>query len=121
MPTALIVEDSPEVQNMLSMFLARLGFETIEADDGLQGIKLAEHARPDVILLDLMMPFAPGDLLLEYIRKTEALKNTPVIVTSAHPKAREISQRLGANLCVEKPFTFDDIKNAVQKVVAPQP
>jgi DNA-binding response OmpR family regulator len=116
MPTILIIEDTQELRAMLSILVNRMGYEAAEAADGLEGIKMAQAIKPTLIILDLMMPLAAGDLTLGFLRSTEALKHIPVIVASAHPKAKEISAKLGADVCLEKPFNFDELKGWIQKL-----
>lgn len=109
MPTVLIIEDAEEMRDLLRNYMRRLGYEAVEANDGLEGIKLAQSLRPDLIVLDLMMPVAAGDFTLGFLRSTEALKKIPVIVTSAYPNACNIAAQLGANACLGKPFLLDEL------------
>lgn len=119
MQTVLIIEDAPEMRKMLTLFVERMGYEVFEANDGLEGLKLAQALKPALIILDLMMPIASGDLTLGYIRSAEDIKQTPVIVTSAHPKAQQISQDLGANVCLTKPYDFGELKTWIQRLITP--
>ncbi len=116
MPTVLIIEDAEEMRDLLGNYMQRLGYEVIEANDGLEGIKLAQSLRPDLIVLDLMMPVATGDFTLGFLRSTEALKKIPVIVTSAHPNARNIAAQLGANACLGKPFHMDELRELITQL-----
>jgi two-component system, cell cycle response regulator DivK len=116
--TILVVEDAEEMRQLLRDFLGRLNYEVVEATDGLEGIKMAQALRPDLIVLDLMMPVAAGDLTLGFLRSTESLKKIPVIVTSAHPNARNIASKLGANACLDKPFHMNDLKDLIAELVA---
>ncbi|MCC7206737.1 MAG: response regulator [Anaerolineae bacterium] len=115
MARVLIVEDSEEMSDLLSSYFSRLGFEVDEAKNGLDGLKAAQKLRPDLIVLDLMMPVASGDFTLGYIRSTESLKNIPVIITSAHPKARAIADKLHAS-CLEKPFSLPELAAMVESL-----
>jgi two-component system response regulator RpaA len=117
MPTILIIEDVQELREMLANFVHRLGYEAVEAKDGLDGIKLAQAYKPSLIILDLMMPLASGDLTLGFIRSTEGLKEIPVLVASAHPKAREIAEQLGAEACLEKPFGFPELQEKIAQLL----
>src|SRR5215470_7951878 len=117
MPTILIIEDTDEMRTLIRDFIARLNYDVYEAADGLEGIKMAKAVAPDLIILDLMMPVASGDLALGFIRSTDNLKKVPVIVTSAHPNAYNISQQLGADACLLKPFKFDELKDLVTRLV----
>jgi CheY-like chemotaxis protein len=121
MATILVIEDAEEMRDMLRNFLSRMNYEVFEANDGLEGIKMAQSLRPDLIVLDLMMPVAAGDLALGFIRSTETLRKTPVIVTSAHPNARNIATQLGANACLGKPFHMNELKDLITELVPNTP
>jgi CheY-like chemotaxis protein len=117
MPTILIIEDTDEMRTMLSSFLNRVGYETLEATNGLDGIKMARAHTPALILLDLMMPVAQGDLALGFIRSTAGISHIPVIVTSAHPGARRIAEQLGANDCLMKPFNLPELRDKINALI----
>ncbi len=115
MAVILVIEDAEEMRELLRNFLRRMNYQVAEANDGLEGIKMAQALRPDLIVLDLMMPIASGDLTLGFIRSTESLKKIPVIVTSAHPNARNIAAQLGANACLDKPFHMNELRELVEQ------
>ncbi len=117
MPTVLIIEDADENRQMLRTYLGKLGYDVVEAANGLEGIKAAKAHIPSIILLDLMMPVAQGDLTLGFMRSTPELRNIPVIVTSAHPNAERIAQQLGANACLMKPFQLSDLRDLLQQMI----
>ncbi len=117
MATILIIEDSFELRQMICAFVSQLQYEVYEANDGLEGIKMAQAVRPDLILLDLMMPVASGDLALGFIRSTKGLEKIPVIVISAHPNADRIAQQLEANACLKKPFRLNELADLLRELV----
>jgi CheY-like chemotaxis protein len=118
MTKVLIVEDTDEMRTLLKSYLERmLKLEVIEAVNGLEGIKLARLEQPDVIILDLMMPVAGGDLALGFLRSTPPLNNIPVIVSSAHPNAQRIAQQLGAAACLKKPYDLFTLREAIEKAL----
>jgi CheY-like chemotaxis protein len=117
MTTVLVIDDTDEMRDMIRMFLSRLGFEVLEATNGLDGIKMAKAHRPALILLDLMMPVAQGDFALGFLRATPEISDIPVIVTSAHPNARLIAQQLGANACLPKPFNMIELRDQMQAML----
>lgn len=116
MSTALVIEDAPEMRDLLEGVLTRMGFDVVVATNGLDGIKLAQALQPALIILDLMMPLAAGDFALGFFRSTVGLRDIPVIVTSAHPNAQKISEQLGAQICLEKPFDVPTFKAAVTQL-----
>lgn len=116
MPVVLIIEDEEPMRVLLKIQLKRLGFDSIEATNGLEGIKMAQSKKPDLILCDLMMPVAEGDFTLGYIRSTPDLRNIPVIVMSAHPRAHIIAEQLHANYCLPKPFSMGELEAAIDQL-----
>jgi CheY-like chemotaxis protein len=87
----LIVDDDPDATLYLSTILQDNGYITLTASDGQDGLRLAEEERPDLILLDLMMPRKSGLAMLSELQEKESLKNTPVIMVTG------ISSQTGVN------------------------
>lgn len=121
MTTILIVEDSEDMTNILNRTVSQMGYDVAEAKNGLEAIKAAKRIRPALIILDLMMPLASGDFALGFVRSTEGLKDTPVIIISAHPSAQAIATQLNAQACLEKPFNLDDLKRLITRYAPPPP
>jgi len=114
----LIVDDEPDILLMLKMSLEDEGHEVVMAADGQSGLdRLAEH-RPDVVLLDVMMPVLDGWGVLE--RKQRDGDDTPVIVLSAKTEETDIAKAmaLGATEYVTKPFDLDKVVALVAAVLA---
>ena len=82
MITIFLVEDDTVVVQVYRAKLVREGFAVEVAEDGLVAVKMLPAVRPDVVVLDLMMPKLSGVDVLKYIRSTPALKETPVIILS---------------------------------------
>lgn len=80
MPKIAIIEDDQAIAQMYRIKFEGEGFEVETADNGKAGLELAEKMKPDIILLDLMMPEMTGDKMLEELRKTDWGKNTRVII-----------------------------------------
>ncbi len=117
MATILVIEDAEELRQMLCTYISQLQYEVYEAGDGLEGIKVAQAIKPDLILLDLMMPVASGDLALGFIRCTKGLERTPVIVVSAHPNAERIAEQLEADAYLKKPFRLHQLRELLQQLI----
>ena len=94
MAKILLVEDNEMNRDMLSRRLARRGFEVVLACDGEEGLAAARTARPDLILLDLMMPVMDGFEFLEAVRADAAWRATPVVVVTAKDLSHEDRERL---------------------------
>jgi CheY-like chemotaxis protein len=115
--TVLICDDEPSLRELIRVSLNG-DYDFAEADDGIECLELARRVRPDVVVLDVMMPRRSGLEVLDEIRQDEALADTAVIVLTAQPAARDDALRGGANMVIEKPFTPDDISTAVEEVLA---
>ncbi len=83
MPKILVVEDSLLMRETLRQMLELDGHTVIEAEDGPTGIALAREAKPDLILLDIMMPYMSGTQVIKYLRGDPVLKSIPILVLSA--------------------------------------
>ena len=82
MQTILFVEDNPLIILAYRRVLERAGFRVTAAEDGLEAAKMLAASKPDLVVLDLVMPKFSGTDLLKYIRATPALRSTPVIILS---------------------------------------
>ena len=115
--TVLICDDEPSLRELIRVSLSD-GYSIAEADDGEESLEIARRLRPDVVILDMMMPRRTGLEVLQEIRKDDALAETPVIVLTAQPAAREDAMREGADVVMVKPFEPGQIAAAVEEVLA---
>ena len=101
-----MIDDEPDVRWLLRMSLERAGHDVIDAEDGLRGVALAQKQRPEIIVLDLMMPVMDGYAVLAELAKDPRTANVPVVVLSARaiPDEAERAVGAGARRFVEKPF-----------------
>jgi len=110
-PTALIVDDTPLMLDLLAKHLGRAKYHIISAKDGQTAIQLAEDAQPDIILLDVMMPDMNGFEVCKQLKDNEATKDIPVIFTTAlsdiDDKVRGFE--VGAVDYVTKPFNGREV------------
>ena len=103
----LIIEDEPEIRMILRVCLSYAGrFEPVAACDGIEGVEIAQLVRPDLILLDAVMPRMDGYATCRLIKNDPELKNTPVVFLTAKTDQREVDRaiRAGACGCIPKPF-----------------
>ena len=115
--TVLICDDEPSLRELIRVSLVG-PYRFAEADDGEQSLALARQLRPDVMILDMMMPRMGGLEVLAEIRQDEVLSGTAVIVLTAQPETREEALRQGADLVMVKPFEPEQITAAVEGVLA---
>jgi DNA-binding response OmpR family regulator len=113
----LLVEDDSDLRKLYELYLKPFNHEVHHAINGLEALYGARALRPDLVILDLMMPTASGDLVLGYIRSTEEIKNTPVLVVSAHSDVASLARQYEADGYLQKPVTSEDFLYAVQQLV----
>jgi two-component system response regulator ResD len=103
--TVLVVDDEPTIAEIVSRYLERAGYETRVAADGLAAIDAATARRPDLVVLDLMLPGIDGLEVMRRLREQD--RATPVILLTAKGEEsdRVIGLRLGADDYVVKPFS----------------
>jgi CheY-like chemotaxis protein len=115
----LIVDDEPNVRRLSHKILSKK-FEVFEAEDGKEAIDTANAQKPDVILMDMMMPKMDGLTACYAIKKDPATKSIPVIMVTAIGFELNIrlSQQMGATGYVTKPFAPKDLLDKIQQVLA---
>ncbi len=118
-PRVLIVEDEPNIVLSLEFLLQREGYDTAVAADGEEALALARQLRPDVVLLDIMMPKRNGYEVCRAIRGDPDLAATPVIMVSAKGQEVEVLKglELGASAYITKPFGNAEILEAIRAVL----
>ena len=115
--TVLICDDEPSLRELIRVSLVG-PYRFAEADDGEQSLEIARRLRPEVVILDMMMPRRSGLEVLAELRGDEAFAGTAVIVLTAQPGTREEALREGADLVMVKPFEPEQIMAAVEEVLS---
>lgn len=112
----LIVEDEPHIVESLSFLLIREGFDVKAIGDGEKAMDKIETMRPDVLVLDVMLPGVNGFELLRRLRADPELKTTPVLMLTAkgQRRDREIAEAAGADVFMTKPFSNAEVVAAVK-------
>jgi two-component system alkaline phosphatase synthesis response regulator PhoP len=115
----LIVDDEPNVRRLSHKILSNK-FDIVEAEDGIQAIDVATAQKPDVILMDMMMPKMDGLTACHVIRNDPATKSIPVIMVTAigFELNIKLSEQMGAAGYVTKPFLPQDLLDAIAQVLA---
>ncbi len=108
----LVVEDNVDIRELLVEILASEGYEVASAGDGRQALDTALRQRPDVILLDLMMPVMSGWEFRAVQRATAALADIPVIVLSAFDSDLDVAAT------IPKPFVVDTVLDTIERLAA---
>jgi two-component system phosphate regulon response regulator PhoB len=111
MARILVIEDEPDIQQVLDYNLREKGHKVFIAGKGEEGLRIARDKRPDLVLLDLMLPDLPGTEVCKQLKTDPALKNTQVVMLTA--KGEEIDRvvgfELGADDYVVKPFSVREL------------
>ena len=107
--TILIVEDHDDTRDMLRIALETEGFAVLEASNGVKLLPLIRENHPDLIMLDIMMPWVDGFELAKAIKDNEDLKEIPIFFASAkiNPEDIETGFRVGAAEYIQKPIDLD--------------
>ena len=114
------IEDEPEMIDLVRLILGRKGFNVIGANGGVEGLEAVRRERPDLVLLDLMMPEMDGWEVYQQIKADSELREIPVIVVTA--KAQSIDKVLGLHIAkvddyISKPFGPQELLESVEKII----
>jgi CheY-like chemotaxis protein len=118
-PLILAVDDDEDNLLLLAYALEPLGCSLITAVDGLTALQRAQAYQPDLILLDILLPFMDGTEVVSYLRKDPKTKTIPVIAVTALANAQDKKRllHLGFNDYVSKPYMLEDIESRVRRYI----
>jgi two-component system, OmpR family, response regulator ResD len=116
--TVMIVDDEPTIVEVVGRYLQRAGYETLEAADGLEALDLAERLRPDLIVLDIMLPGIDGTEVMRRLHEGPG-RAVPVILLTARGEEsdRLAGLRRGADDYVVKPFSPEELVARIDAVL----
>ena len=116
----LIADDEPNIVTALEFLLARGGYEVLIARDGEEALKTLESARPDLVLLDVMMPVKSGYEICKRIRERPEWAHIKVVMLSAKGRDAEVNKgmAMGADLYVTKPFSTRELMEQIRGLLA---
>jgi DNA-binding response OmpR family regulator len=121
MPKKIVyIEDDLEMTYLIKMILERKGYEIISTNDGMEGFEVIEREKPDLVLLDLMMPNIDGWDIYHQLKSNENTNQIPVIVISA--KAQPIDKVLGIQIAkvnnyIRKPFKPQELLESIESIL----
>jgi len=118
--TVLVVDDDPLLVRLVQLNLELEGYLVVTASDGEQGLAQARTHRPDLIVLDVMMPKVDGLAMTRAVRADDTIASTPIILLSAKTAAGDVKSGLdaGANAYVTKPFDTQALFEQVAALLA---
>jgi DNA-binding response OmpR family regulator len=119
MPEVLVVDDDPDIRNMLTLVLEDAGFRVREAGDGVAALVALEEKAPDLMILDVMMPNVDGFGVLRSRRQKGLAASTRVLLLTAKTAERDFVRgwELGADEYLTKPFDVDRLVNKVRELM----
>jgi len=124
MAEILVVEDDEAIRGLVSEVLRDEGYEVGEAANGLEALQYVNKRRPDLIVLDLMMPVMDGWAFVERCRSHPCCSDVPIVVTSAShdlPRTAERLRSYGVRTCLAKPFDVDGLLALVERYAPSAP
>jgi two-component system, OmpR family, response regulator VicR len=115
------IEDDPKTIDLVKLILKKEGFEVSGVSNGREGLATVEAVRPDLVLLDLMMPDMDGWEVFQSLRANETTRDVPVIILTA--KAQSIDKVLALHIAkvndyITKPFSPNELVQSVRKMLA---
>jgi len=115
----LVVDDEPDLVRILQFGLQSAGYVVESASDGQEGLKKAREVKPDIILLDLMLPKLDGYKICRLLKFDERFKQIPIIILSARTQEGDqaLALEMGANRFVTKPYNFSEILTHVEELL----
>ncbi len=111
----LVVDDDENTRRFLSVALEANGYEAVTAEDGDDGLRKVQEEKPDLILLDVMMPKKTGFVLFKQLRRKEEFKDIPVIMLTAVAEVLEEDQSQAEGETTERPF--DSLRDTLRKAI----
>lgn len=117
----LAIDDEANVRRIVQVILARAGHQVTLASDGVEGLEKVRQDRPDLVVLDVMMPHMDGFEMLKRMKADPEIANIKVIMLTARAQDADVfeGERLGADLYLTKPFNPNELLQAVEQVFAP--
>jgi len=121
--TILSIEDQPDIRRLIRMTLEFKGYAVIEADDGESGVRMARERKPDLILMDVMMPGMDGITASRVLAEDASTAHIPIVMLSALGRASDIDAGLetGVRAYLVKPFSPWELISLVSQLTQSQP
>ena len=115
-PRVLVIDDDATLAKALRLYFGKMGYQVFVAGDGVEGLRQVFDARPDVIILDIMMPNMDG---WELARRVREISEVPIVILTARKQENEVVRglRLGADDYVSKPFSLKELEARVDAVL----
>ena len=118
--TILIVDDEKDLVSMVKLRLEALGYDTIEAYDGQEALTKARNEKPDLIILDLMLPKMDGYKVCRMLKFDSRYKSIPIILFTARAQDsdKDLGKEVGADAYITKPFEAEVLLSKVKELLS---
>jgi len=115
----LVVDDEEEICMFLGVFFQRHGFEVVTSNDGVDGLNKIRQEKPDIVILDLMLPRLSGEEVCRELRKDEFFEAIPIIMLTGKVTDvdRVMGRVIGADCYMTKPFDINKLLEEVKKLI----
>jgi len=112
----LVVDDEPDVASLLALLLKSQGYDVTSASDGPEALEKARSGKPDLILLDIMLPKLDGYKVARMLKFDENFRHIPIIMLTAkiQEKDKQIGMEMGADAYITKPFNTPQLLELVK-------
>lgn len=122
MPKILVVEDNPQIQDIIARRLARKGYDVSKASDGDQCLAVLHSERPDLIIMDMSLPTKDGWQTTAEIRADTSVAHIPIIALTAHAMSahRDKAMEAGCNDYETKPIDFERLLPKIEALLQSQ-
>lgn len=123
MKRILIAEDEPSIVLSLQFLLGEAGYDVITASNGSDAVALAERHKPDLLVLDIMLPVVDGFQVCRTLRANPELRSMRILILTARGREHEVERgmALGANAYVTKPFGTRELMKTVEQLLGGTP
>jgi DNA-binding response OmpR family regulator len=121
MKRVLVAEDEPSIVLSLEFLLREAGFEVITAQNGAAALALAEQHKPDLVVLDIMLPLVNGFEVCRALRADPALRGLRIVMLTARGREHEVEKGLGlgADAYITKPFATRELVKTIKELLEP--
>jgi DNA-binding response OmpR family regulator len=118
-PKILVVDDEPEITDIIKAFLSNAGYEVLIENSPVMGVEKAKTFKPDLIMLDIMMPFMDGYEVCANIKKDPELNSIPILFLTGKDASDDGGQsfKSGGDLFIKKPFSCERLLQMVKMVL----
>lgn len=120
MNNIMVVDDDPNIRELIRLILKKEGFEVLEASDGEDALEKIEDSKVDLIVLDIMMPKVDGWVVCHSVKSNNVTKDIKIIILTAKTQIRSKIKGLyilQADLYMTKPFDLDDLSLNISKLL----